>query len=94
VDAGIKEEIVDSISAKTVSRFLNLGEIHPHLICYWLHSSEKVDFPDTFAAKVNEICNLYYEAEETREAGGHTIFVDEMTGIQALEHKYLDKSVA
>jgi len=42
---------------------------------------------------VNEICNVYHEAEATREAGGHTISVDEMTGIQALEHKYPDKPV-
>lgn len=55
-----------------------MGEIHPHLIRYWLHSSEKLDSPDTFAAKVNEICNVYHEAEATREAGGHTISVDEV----------------
>lgn len=42
---------------------------------------------------MNEICNVYHEAEATREAGGHTISVDEMTGIQALEHKYPDKPV-
>ncbi|WP_243000277.1 helix-turn-helix domain-containing protein [Ruminococcus sp. AF31-8BH] len=93
VDAVIKEGIVDSISAKTVSRFFNMGEIHPHLIRYWLHSSEKVDSPETFAEKVNEICTVYHEAEEVREKGGHTISVDEMTGIQALEHKYPDKPV-
>ena len=31
-----------------------MGEIHPHLVRYWLHSSEKVDSPETFAEKVNE----------------------------------------
>ena len=70
-----------------------MGEIHPHLIRYWLHSSEKVDSPETFAEKVNEICTVYHEAEAVREKGGHTISVDEMTGIQALEHKYPDKPV-
>ena len=30
---------------------------------------------------------------ETAAAGGHTISMDEMTGIQALEHKYPDKPV-
>ena len=44
-----------------------MGEIHPHLIRYWLHSSEKVDSPETFAEKVNEICTVYDEAEEGRE---------------------------
>ena len=67
-----------------------MGEIRPHLVRYWLHSSEKVDSPETFAEKVNEICTVYHEAVKNHEAGGHTISVDEMTGIQALEHKYPD----
>lgn len=70
-----------------------MGEIRPHLVRYWLHSSEKVDSPETFAEKVNEICTVYHEAGKNHEAGGHTISVDEMTGIQALEHKYPDKPV-
>ena len=43
---------------------------------------------------MNEICTVYRGAEADREAGSHTISVDEMTGIQALEHKYPDKPVA
>ena len=70
-----------------------MGEIHSHLIRYWLHSSEKADPPETFAEKVNEICTVYHEAETVCAAGDHTIFVDEMTGIQALERKYPDKPV-
>ena len=70
-----------------------MGEIRPHLVRYWLHSSEKVDSPETFAEKVNEICTVYHEAGKNHETGGHTISVDEMTGIQALEHKYPDKPV-
>ena len=42
---------------------------------------------------MNEICAVYHEAGVNGEAGGHTISVDEMTGIQALEHKYPDKPV-
>ena len=42
---------------------------------------------------MNEICTVYHEAETVHENGGHTISVDEMTGIQALEHKYPDKPV-
>ena len=70
-----------------------MGKIRPHLVRYWLHSSEKTESPETFAEKVNEICSIYHDAETTREAGGHTVSVDEMTGIQALEHKYPDKPV-
>lgn len=70
-----------------------MGEIHPHLVRCWLHSSEKVDSPEAFAEKVNEICTVYHEAEAVCAAGGHTISVDEMTGIQALEHRYPDRPV-
>ncbi len=70
-----------------------MGEIHPHRIRYWLHSSEKMDSPEIYAAKVNEICAVYHNAQAVHEAGGHTISVDEMTGIQALERKYPDKPV-
>ena len=42
---------------------------------------------------MNEICTVYHEAKANCETGGHTISVDEMTGIQALEHKYPDKPV-
>lgn len=52
-----------------------------------------MDSPETFAEKVNEICTVYHEAEAVHKEGGHTISVDEMTGIQALEHKYPDKPV-
>ena len=50
-----------------------------------------MDSPETFAEKVNEICTVYHGAKADHEAGGHTISVDEMTGIQALEQKYPDK---
>lgn len=52
-----------------------------------------MDSPETFAEKVNEICAVYQDAQAFHEKGGHTISVDEMTGIQALEHKYPDKPV-
>ena len=42
---------------------------------------------------MNEICGVYQEAQAVHEAGGHTISVDEMTGVQALERKYSDKPV-
>ncbi len=42
---------------------------------------------------MNEICSLYHEAQAAHESGGHTVSVDEMTGIQALEHKYPEKPV-
>lgn len=47
--------------------------------------------PDTYARKVNEICGLYRDARELSREGSHIISTDEMTGVQALEHKYPDK---
>ncbi len=40
---------------------------------------------------MNEICGLYQDARELSQEGSHIISTDEMTGVQALEHKYPDK---
>jgi len=40
---------------------------------------------------VNEICGLYKDAQTLDVQGTHVVSTDEMTGIQALEHKYPDK---
>lgn len=40
---------------------------------------------------MNEICGLYQAANELWQQGTHVVSTDEMTGIQALEHKYPDK---
>ncbi len=62
-----------------------------HKIRYRLHCTEKTEAPDSFAQKVNEICGIYHNAQELSKKGAHIISTDEMTGIQALEHKYPDK---
>ena len=63
----------------------------PHKIRYWLHSPEKSENPQTFAAKVNEICSLYLASTDLMEENTCVVSTDEMTGVQALEHKYPDK---
>lgn len=63
----------------------------PHKIRYWLHSPEKSENPETFAAKVNEICSLYLASTDLMEENTCVVSTDEMTGVQALEHKYPDK---
>ena len=68
-----------------------MGKIRPASRPLLAAFLRKTDSPETFAQKVNEICSIYHEAEAVHEAGGHTVSVDEMTGIQALEHKYPDK---
>lgn len=87
-----KQKIADQISAKSVSRFFkNEVNLKPHKVRYWLHFPEKAEPPDSFAKKVNEICKLYQNAQEASERGIHVVSTDEMTDIQALEHKYPDK---
>ena len=71
-----------------------MGQIQPHRVRYWLHSTDKVDKPEEFAEKVNNICDAYHEAEQNEENGIHTISTDEMTGIQALERIHSDKPPA
>ena len=63
----------------------------PHKIRYWFHSPEKSGNPQTFAAKVNEICSLYLASTDLMEENTCVVSTDEMTGVQALEHKYPDK---
>ena len=70
---------------------VNEVDLHPHKIRYWLHSSEKTESPESFADKVNEICSLYQSAQKQSRKGTHIVSTDEMTGVQALEHKYPDK---
>jgi transposase len=60
---------------------------------YWLHSTDKADKPEEFAEKVNTICEAYHQATENYTNNIHTVSVDEMTGIQALERIHPDKPV-
>lgn len=66
--------------------------LKPHRIRYWLHSTEKTENPIAFSQKVNEICELYRNAQALSGQGTHIVSTDEMTGLQALEHKYPDKA--
>jgi len=50
---------------------------------YWLHP--KIDDPFEFVEQVEEICDLYAQAQQLHEQGVHVVSSDEMTGIQALE---------
>ncbi len=65
--------------------------MQPHKVRNWLHSVEKEEEPEVFSEKVNEICEVYCNAQINSQKGSYIISTDEMTGIQALEHKYPDK---
>lgn len=79
-----KRGMVASISPSQVGRYLREAELQPHKSRYWLNAKEKD--PHQFQKKVENVCDTYlaaprlYEQENT-----HTVCVDEMTGIQALE---------
>lgn len=77
----IDRGIVSAIGRTTVQRILSRGQVRPHLVRGWLHS------PDPqFRERVNEICDLYVNPPP----GTTVLCIDEMTGVQALEHRFPD----
>jgi transposase len=80
----IKRGIFESISVSQVNRLLREAELQPHRSRYWLNTTEKD--PQRFAAQVHLVCACYHDAPGLYfHHDTHTISVDEMTGIQALE---------
>ena len=78
---------IPQISSRWVSVLLARAAIRPHRIDYWLFSKDKDKQRDpNFDMRVGEICRAYLDAIPAYENQGiHTICIDEMTGIQALE---------
>jgi transposase len=80
----IQRGIVESISPAQVYRYLREAALRPHKSRYWLNTTEKD--PKVFAQQVEAVCNAYLEAPALEKSQGtHTVCVDEMTGMQALE---------
>ena len=80
-DEAMKRGIVDSISARSIGRFLQEADLKPHRSQYWLKAK-----PDAqFAEKCQDICEVYRLAPARAAEGIKTKSIDEMTGIQALE---------
>jgi len=77
----IRLGIVTNIGRTTVQRILSQGEVRPHLVRGWLHSPDPL-----FREKVTEICELYLNPP----LGTTVLCIDEMTGVQALEHRFPD----
>jgi transposase len=83
-EEAIARGIVDSISPSQVNRYLREAELQPHKSRYWLNTTEKD--PEAFQAQVEMVCACYHDAPALYQRHDtHTICVDEMTGIQALE---------
>jgi transposase len=83
-DEVIQRGIVTSISPSQVSRYLREAALQPHKSRYWLNTTEKD--PARFEEQVITVCDSYLAApEQERVHRTHTISVDELTGLQALE---------
>jgi len=83
-DEVIAREIVTSISISQVGRYLVQAELQPHRSKYWLTTKEKD--PEVFEQQVQTVCQTYLEAPDLYfQENTHTVSVDEMPGIQALE---------
>jgi len=83
-DEVIGRGVVASISVSQVGRYLAQAELQPHRSKYWLNTKEKD--PEVFEQQVQIVCQTYLDAPDLyfRE-NMHTVSVDEMPGIQALE---------
>ena len=67
-----------------MSRYLREAALQPHKSRYWLNTTEKD--PERFQKQVETVCDTYRAAPALeRTQNTHTVCVDEMTGIQALE---------
>ncbi len=83
-DEVVKRGIVASISPSQVGRYLREAAMQPHKSRYWLKTTEKV--PEQFQKQVEAVCDTYLAGASVGEDPcTHTVCVDEMTGIQALE---------
>jgi len=83
-DEVIRRGIVPSISKSQVGSYLQEADLQPHRSKYWLHTKEKCQ--ETFDQQVQLVCQTYLEAPELYfQANTHTVSVDEMPGIQAIE---------
>jgi transposase len=83
-DEVVKRGIVESISASQINRYLREAALQPHRSRYWLNTTEKD--PAVFQAQVETVCACYHDAPGLYfYHDTHTICVDEMTGIQALQ---------
>jgi hypothetical protein len=80
----VRRKIVEAISPSTVQRYLAQSALQPHRSKYWLNTTEKD--PEVFEQQVHLVCQTYLEAPTLYfQYHTHTVSVDEMTGIQALE---------
>jgi hypothetical protein len=80
----VRRGIVAAISPSQVHRYLREAALQPHKTRYWLNTTEKD--PEVFGQQVEAVCDCYRMAPAlAKDHRTHTVCVDEMTGLQALE---------
>ena len=83
-DEVVKRGIVKSISVSQVGKYLKRARLQPHRRKHWLNTKEKD--PAVYQKQVEAVCEAYLEAPKREsEENTHTVCVDEMPGIQALQ---------
>jgi hypothetical protein len=84
IDEVIKRGIVKSLSTSHLSTLLAEAQLQPHKSRYWLNTKEKD--PEVFELQMRTVCECYQQAPELlAQFDTHTVCMDEMTSIQALE---------
>ena len=91
-DEALKRGIVREISESQVGRYLRRSALKPHRHKMWLNTTEKN--PVLFQQQAIQVCETYLQAPAKSRAGVHTVSIDEMTGLQALERSAPDKAMA
>jgi DDE superfamily endonuclease len=76
-----------AMSRSTLWRVLDEADLKPHRCVYWLNSHDP-----GFDAKARDICTLYVNALRFFQQGRLVICVDEKTGMQILQRKYLTQA--
>lgn len=92
-DELVKRQIVPEISVSQVGRYLQAAALQPQRREMWINTTEKD--PQQFKQEVEQVCTTYLDAPAAyAEHGTHTVSVDEMTGVQALERAAPDQPMA
>lgn len=89
-DEAKKQGIVESISKSRVNELLRSVRLKPQHRKGWCFTTEKDQ--QEFQRQIEAVCQIYLQAEESwLRHRRHTVCVDEMTSLQANEHRAPEK---
>lgn len=89
----LKLEIVKTISARQINRYLKQIDINVYKYQQWINSMESNPDFEEYMKRVKKISDIYTNSDKYAEKGTVIVSTDEKTGIQALEHKHPVKPV-